>query len=64
MLVLSRKQHESVMIGLEVEVIVLEVSGDRVKLGFRAPPEVTIHRREVYEQIVVRPPALEEAECA
>ena len=64
MLVLSRKSHEAVMIGPDVEVIVLEVDGDRVKLGFRAPAEVSIHRREVHDRIAAHPPALAEAECA
>ena len=64
MLVLSRKAKESIRIGDDIEVVVLEVHGDRVKLGFAAPPEVPIHRGEVYERISRAPPALEEAECA
>ena len=65
MLVLSRKQHEAIVIGRDVEVIVLEVRGGRVKLGFRGPGEVSIHRAEVFEQIAAHaPPALEQAECA
>jgi sRNA-binding carbon storage regulator CsrA len=40
------------------------VHGDRVKLGFRAPAEVPIHRGEVFERIAHGPPALEQAECA
>ena len=63
MLVLSRKLNESIKIGQEIEIVVLEVRGDRVKLGFVAPAEVPIHRREVYDQIN-SPPALEHAECA
>ena len=63
MLVLSRKQNEAIKIGQDIEIVVLEVHGDRVKLGFRAPPEVPIHRREVHDQINL-PPALEHAECA
>ena len=51
MLVLSRKCRESVVIGSEITVTVLEVRGDRVKLGFRAPGEVAIHRAEVKERI-------------
>ena len=63
MLVLSRKPKESIKIGEDIEVVVLEVHGDRVKLGFLAPTEVPIHRREVHDQIN-SPPALEHAECA
>jgi carbon storage regulator len=64
MLVLSRKLNESIKIGQDIEVVVLEVHGDRVKLGFVAPTEVPIHRREVFDRIVPAPPALENAECA
>ncbi len=64
MLVLSRKPKESIRIGADIEVVVLEVHGDRVKLGFAAPAEVPIHRGEVYERIGHAPPALEQAECA
>jgi carbon storage regulator len=64
MLVLSRKRGETVVIGREIEVIVLEVHGDRVKLGFRGPAEVPIHRKEIHDRIEHGPPALAEAECA
>jgi len=64
MLVLSRKCGESVRIGREIEVIVLEVRGSHVKLGFRSPAEVPIHRAEVYEKIAAGPPSLRHAECA
>ena len=64
MLVLSRKVREAVRIGPDIEVVVLEVHGDRVKLGFAAPNDVPIHRGEVYDRIVHAPPALEHAECA
>lgn len=47
MLVLTRKKSESVRIGDEIEVVVLEVNGKRVRLGFRCPPEISIHRTEV-----------------
>jgi carbon storage regulator len=63
MLVLSRKLNESIKIGQEIEIVVLEVRGDRVKLGFVAPAEVPIHRGEIHDQINL-PPALEHAECA
>jgi carbon storage regulator CsrA len=55
MLVLSRKRGEGVVIGRGIEVIVLEVRGGRVKLGFNGPPEVTIHRGEVYAKIAACP---------
>jgi len=51
MLVLSRKKGQRVVIGGSVEVKVLEVHGDRVKLGFTGPAEVPIHREEVHEKI-------------
>jgi carbon storage regulator len=51
MLVLSRKVNEKIRIGRTVEVKVLEAHGDRVKLGFIGPPEVAIHREEVYRRI-------------
>ncbi|PIQ28734.1 carbon storage regulator [bacterium (Candidatus Blackallbacteria) CG17_big_fil_post_rev_8_21_14_2_50_48_46] len=51
MLVLSRKINESIIIGDSVEVIVLEVRDGHVKLGIKAPREVSIHREEVYAEI-------------
>ncbi len=51
MLVLSRKCGERIVIGNDITVTVLEVRGDRVKLGFSAPVEVPIHRAEVHEKI-------------
>ena len=47
MLVFSRKKGERVVIGRDTQVVVLEVSKNRVKLGFTGPPEVPIHREEV-----------------
>ena len=64
MLVLSRKRGEGIVIGDGVEVTVLEVSGNRVKLGIAAPAEMPIHREEVAERIGGGPPALEFATCA
>jgi len=49
MLVLSRNPEEAIMIGDEVEITVLEVRGDKVRLGIRAPAEIPVHRKEVYE---------------
>jgi len=51
MLVLSRGPEEGIMIGEEVEVRVLEVRGDRVRLGIVAPPSVSVHRKEVFLSI-------------
>ena len=48
MLVLSRGPEEAIVIGEGVEVKVLEVHGDRVRLGIVAPPEVPVHRKEIY----------------
>ena len=51
MLVLSRKKDETIVINDNIVVTVVDIRGDKVRLGFDAPKEVTIHRREVYEQI-------------
>ena len=51
MLVLSRKVNEIIRIGGTVEVKVLATHGDTVKLGFIGPPEVPIHREEIYRRI-------------
>ena len=52
MLVLTRKVNQTIVIGDNVEVVVLEVRGEQVRLGIRAPRDVTVHRKEIYEQIV------------
>ena len=51
MLALTRKKGESIIIGDDIEITVLSVQGDQVKLGIRAPRSVPVHRREIYEQI-------------
>jgi carbon storage regulator len=51
MLVLARRLNESIMIGDEIEVVVIDIKGDQVKLGIRAPKRVTVHRKEIYEEI-------------
>ncbi len=51
MLVLSRKKSESIIIRDDIVVMVVEVRGDKVRLGVEAPKEVSVHRREVYEKI-------------
>jgi carbon storage regulator len=49
MLVLSRKKNDSIVIGDSVEIVVVEVRGDKVRLGVNAPSDVPIHRREVFD---------------
>ncbi len=51
MLVLSRQRDESIMIGDDVEVTIVDVRGDKVRLGITAPRSIPVHRREVYEAI-------------
>ena len=51
MLVLSRHANEAVFIGDEITVTVIEIRGDKVRLGFAAPREIDIHRQEVFEAI-------------
>ncbi|MFS0783687.1 carbon storage regulator CsrA [Bacillus sp. 1P06AnD] len=51
MLVLTRKAGESIIIGDDIEIIVLESKGDQIKIGIKAPKEVEIHRKEVFESI-------------
>lgn len=51
MLVLTRKSGETITIGDEIEVTVLEVKGDQIKLGIQAPKSIEIHRKEVFEII-------------
>lgn len=51
MLVLSRQRDESIIIGDNVVVTIVDVRGDKVKLGIEAPREVSVHRQEVYEAI-------------
>ncbi|MEM9185028.1 MAG: carbon storage regulator CsrA [Planctomycetota bacterium] len=51
MLVLSRQRDESIIIGDNVVVTIVDVRGDKVRLGIDAPVEIPVHRREVYEAI-------------
>lgn len=50
MLVLTRRRGESIVIGGEIEVTVLEVTGDKVRVGIEAPDDVDIHRKEILER--------------
>ena len=51
MLALSRKPGESVVIGNDIEITILEVKGEQVKVGIKAPESVAIYRKELFEQI-------------
>ena len=51
MLALSRKQGESIVIGNNIEITVLEAKGDQVKIGISAPKSETVYRKEIYAQI-------------
>ena len=51
MLVLTRKKNESIVINDVIKVTVVEIRGDKVRLGIEAPREIDVHRQEVYEQI-------------
>ena len=51
MLALSRKKNEAIIINNNIEVTVLEIRGDQVKLGIAAPKEIPIYRKDVYAQI-------------
>jgi carbon storage regulator len=51
MLVLSRQRDETIMIGDDIEVTVVDIRGDKVRLGINAPKEISVHRKEVYDAI-------------
>lgn len=51
MLVLARRLNESIIIGDEIEVVVIDIKGDQVKLGIKAPKKISVHRKEIYEEI-------------
>lgn len=51
MLVLSRKKNESIVINNNITVTVVEIRGDKVRLGIQAPKEIPVHRREIYDAI-------------
>ena len=51
MLVLSRQRDETIMIGDEIEITVVDIRGDKVRLGITAPTHISVHRKEVYDAI-------------
>lgn len=51
MLVLSRKKNESIMIGDDIELTIIEIQGDQVRLGIKAPKNISIHRKELFLEI-------------
>ena len=51
MLVLSRLQDQSIMIGDTIEVTVVDIRGDKVRLGIKAPENIPVHRKEIYEAV-------------
>jgi carbon storage regulator len=51
MLVLSRKKNESIVINNDITIVVVEIRGDKVRLGVEAPKDIPVHRREVYDAI-------------
>lgn len=60
MLVLSRKKDEKIVIDDKITIMVIEIRGDKVRLGIDAPREITVHREEVYEAIKRERAAAEE----
>ncbi len=52
MLVISRKKNESIVINNDITVVVVEIRGDKVRLGIESPKEVPVHRKEVYDAII------------
>lgn len=51
MLVLSRKKNEAIMIGDGIEIVIVEIRGDKVRIGIEANKDTSVHRKEVYEAI-------------
>ncbi|PJZ69999.1 carbon storage regulator [Leptospira perolatii] len=51
MLVLARRTNESIIIGDDIEIVIVDIKGDQVKIGVKAPKEVSVHRAEVYREI-------------
>ena len=53
MLILTRKLGENIRIGDDVRIVILDIKGGQVKIGIEAPPDVSVHREEIYERIRV-----------
>lgn len=51
MLVLSRQRDQTIMIGDDIEITIVDIRGDKVRLGINAPQDIPVHRKEVYEAI-------------
>ena len=51
MLVLSRQRDETIMIGDDIELTIVDIRGDKVRIGIKAPSRIAVHRKEVYEAI-------------
>jgi len=70
MLVLTRKKHQSIMVGDSIEISILDVVGDKVRIGIDAPRDVFVYRKEVFIEInalaegVSQPPVTESADEA
>ena len=64
MLVLSRQRDESIMIGDDVEITIVDVRGDKVRLGITAPKSIPVHRREIFDAIQREKKQKEAAEAA
>lgn len=60
MLILSRKKNESIIINDNITILVVEIRGDKVRLGIEAPNEVPVHRQEVYDAINRNDPPLDQ----